>query len=80
MLFNSMQVTPRKRFKCPECKNEDALGVNKAHFMERSRCIQEFADRFGKMPLKTAEFRADPILQQDDIPVKMKKFQNIGII
>lgn len=54
--------------------------MNQAHFVERSRCIQEFAERFGKMPLKTAEFRADPILQQDDVPAKLKRFQNIGIL
>lgn len=35
---------------------------------------------FKHMPLKTAEFRADPILHQDDIPIRVKRFKNVGTI
>ena len=75
-----IKVTPRKRFKCPECANGDALATNQVHFVERSECIQEFVKVFGNMPLKTVEFRADPILHQDNIPERLKKFRNLGTI
>ena len=32
------------------------------------------------MPLKTAEFRADPILFKDDIPSSVRRYKNIGTI
>ncbi|XP_028414208.1 exostosin-2-like isoform X2 [Dendronephthya gigantea] len=75
-----IKVTPRKRFKCPECAHGDALGPNHVHFVERSLCIQEFVKFFGKLPLKTAEFRADPVLHQHDVPSRIKRFKNIGTI
>ncbi len=48
--------------------------------MERSKCIQELVNFFGNVPLKTVEFRADPILHQDDVPARVKRFKNIGTI
>ena len=75
-----IQATPRKRFKCPECANGDALATNQVHFVARSECIQEFVKLFGHMPLKTVEFRADPILHQGNIPERIKRFKNLGTI
>lgn len=54
-----IKVTPRKKFKCPECSrpspklSADAM----AHLAMRSRCIDYFAQVYGLMPLKAVEFR-----------------------
>jgi hypothetical protein len=34
--------------------------------------------KYGYMPLKAVEFRADPVLFKDNLPEKLKKFVNIG--
>lgn len=75
-----IKVTPRKRFKCPECAGDEALDSNPSHFMERSACIHEFVKSYGTLPLKTAEFRADPILFKDDLPSRIKRYKDIGTI
>lgn len=74
-----VKVTPRKKFKCPECSNNEMLSADVVrHLTERSVCINRFADAFGVMPLKTVEFRADPVLFKDSLPEKLKKFNDIG--
>ena len=40
--------------------------------VERSECINYFTKEYGYMPLKTVQFRADPVLYKDD-PKKMNK-------
>lgn len=72
------QVAPRKKFKCPECTNTEMLSADLHHMVERSKCINKFADIYGKMPLKRVEFRADPVLYKDSFPAKLKRYKNIG--
>ncbi|KAB0370685.1 hypothetical protein FD755_017094 [Muntiacus reevesi] len=72
------EVTPRKKFKCPECTAIDGLSLDQTHMVERSECINKFASVFGTMPLKVVEHRADPVLYKDDFPEKLKSFPNIG--
>ncbi|XP_058832930.1 exostosin-2 [Topomyia yanbarensis] len=73
-----IKVAPRKKFKCPECTNNEMLSADLNHMMERSACINRFADIYGTMPLKTVEFRADPVLFKDNFPEKLKRFNDIG--
>ncbi|XP_069596111.1 exostosin-2 [Ranitomeya imitator] len=73
-----IKVTPRKKFKCPECTAIDGLSLDQTHMVERSECINKFATVFGTMPLKVVEHRADPVLYKDDFPEKLKSFPNIG--
>lgn len=71
-------MTPRKKFKCPECINSEMLSADLNHMMERSACIDRFSKIYGIMPLKTVEFRADPVLYKDNFPEKLKRFNDIG--
>ncbi|XP_063703172.1 exostosin-2 [Culicoides brevitarsis] len=73
-----IKVTPRKKFKCPECTNTEMLSADLNHMMERSACINRFAKIYGTMPLKSVEFRADPVLFKDNFPEKLKRFNDIG--
>ena len=73
-----IKVTPRKKFKCPECINTEMLSADIAHMSERSDCINKFTSVYEAMPLKTVEFRADPVLYKDNYPHEMKKFNDIG--
>lgn len=72
-----VQVTPRKKFKCGECTSGD-LSANEAHLVERSQCVGHFTRVFGTMPLKTVEFRADPVLFMDNFPDKLKLYDDMG--
>lgn len=72
-----IKVTPRKKFKCGECTSGD-LSANEAHMVERSQCVTHFTNVFGTMPLKTVEFRADPVLYMDNFPEKLKLYDNMG--
>jgi glucuronyl/N-acetylglucosaminyl transferase EXT2 len=74
----TLQVTPRKKFKCPECTNTEMLSADLNHMMERSQCIDMFSSIYGSMPLQTVEFRADPVLYKDSFPEKLKRFNDIG--
>lgn len=73
-----IKVTPRKKFKCPECTNTEMLSADLGHMVERSACVDRFAREFGKMPLQAVEFRADPVLFKDPFPEKLKRFNDIG--
>ncbi|GFX25626.1 exostosin-2 [Trichonephila clavipes] len=73
-----IKVTPRKKFKCPECTNVEMLSADVIHMAERSECINTFAESYGVMALKTVEFRADPVLYKDNFPEKLKRFNNVG--
>lgn len=72
-----IKVTPRKKFKCPECSNE-MLSADIGHMVERSKCVDKFAKIFGRIPLQYVEFRADPVLYKDPFPEKLKRFNDIG--
>jgi len=53
-----MKVTPRKKFKCPECTNIEMLSADVVqHLNERSECINRFASIYKTMPLRAVEFR-----------------------
>ncbi|KAL3277943.1 hypothetical protein HHI36_013284 [Cryptolaemus montrouzieri] len=73
-----IKVTPRKKFKCPECTNNEMLSADMGHMIERSQCVDRFAKIFGRMPLQSVEFRADPVLFKDPFPEKLKRFNDIG--
>ncbi|CAD7091199.1 unnamed protein product [Hermetia illucens] len=73
-----IKVAPRKKFKCPECINTEMLSADANHMMERTACINRFAQIYGVMPLKSVEFRADPVLYKDNIPEKLKRFNDVG--
>ena len=75
-----IKVAPRKKFKCstPACSNLDSLSGIQSHMIERSDCINIFAKAYGYMPLRTVEFRADPVLYKDNLPDKLKSFNNLG--
>lgn len=73
-----IKVAPRKKFKCPECTNTEMLSADLSHMAERSQCVDRFARVYGSMPLKSVEFRADPVLYKDLFPEKLKRFNDIG--
>ncbi|XP_311070.6 exostosin-2 [Anopheles gambiae] len=73
-----IKVAPRKKFKCPECTNNEMLSADLNHMTERTACINRFAEIYGTMPLRTVEFRADPVLFKDNFPEKLKRFNDIG--
>lgn len=73
-----IKVAPRKKFKCPECTNTEMLSADLNHMLERSACIDRFAGIYGTMPLKTVEFRVDPVLFKDNFPEKLKRYNDIG--
>lgn len=75
-----IKVTPRKKFKCHsrQCTNAEMLSADKNHMIERSECINLFTKIYGTMPLKTVEYRADPVLFRDNFPEKLKRFNDVG--
>ena len=75
-----IKVAPRQKFKCPECQNLAMLSADLTHMVERSECVNKFAEVFGSMPLKTVEFRADPVLYKDSVPDEVKYFKDIGAL
>jgi len=75
-----IKVTPRKKFKCSECATGGSLSLDETHMVERSTCINYFVDLYGMLPLKSVDFRADPVLYKDDFPDKLKQFPNMGML
>ncbi|XP_063984975.1 exostosin-2 [Diachasmimorpha longicaudata] len=73
-----IKVTPKKKFRCPECTNTEMLSADLAHMAERTQCINTFSRIYRSMPLKSVEFRADPVLFKDVFPEKLKRFNGIG--
>ncbi|KAF7993770.1 hypothetical protein HCN44_010365 [Aphidius gifuensis] len=73
-----IKVTPKKKFRCPECTNTEMLSADLAHMAERTDCINHFSRIYTTMPLKSVEFRADPVLFRDVFPQKLKRFNGIG--
>lgn len=62
----------------PSIRIPEMLSADINHMMERSACIDRFAKIYGGMPLKTVEFRADPVLYKDNFPDKLKRFNDVG--
>ena len=73
-----IKVTPRKKFKCPQCTNTEMISADLRYMEERSECIGFFEEIYGMMPLKTVPFRADPVLYKDNFPNDLKRFASIG--
>lgn len=73
-----IKVTPKKKFRCPECTNTEMLSADLTHMLERTQCINKFSSIYGSMPLQSVEFRADPVLFKDIFPEKLKRFNDIG--
>lgn len=72
-------MTPRKKFKCPTCNNNEMLSTDSGHMVVRTDCINKFAQIMGFMPLISAEFRADPVLYKvDGIPKQLRRFTDMG--
>jgi len=40
--------------------------------------MNHFMKLYGALPLKSVNFRADPVLYKDEFPEKLKAFPNIG--
>ncbi|CAG0879673.1 unnamed protein product [Darwinula stevensoni] len=74
-----IKVGPRKKFRYPEYQNAQ-LSTDLGHMKRRSECINRFAGAFGYMPLRSVEFRADPVLYKDDFPDKLKRFPEVGTL
>merc|ERR1712117_860689 len=51
-----IKVAPRKKFKC----STTGGGL----------CINLFSEKYGGMPLRTVEYRVDPVLYKDQVPDK----------
>ena len=75
-----IKVGPRKKFKCstPSCENAGMLSASASHLEERSQCLDKFVKIYGHNPLKTVEFRADPVLYKENLPDSVKLFKDIG--
>ena len=74
-----IKVTPRQKFKCPECSTAAMISGDMGdHMVERSECINRFTNIYGMMPLQTVEFRADPVLYKDPFPNELKWFSDVG--
>ena len=73
-----IKVTPRKKFKCSECLTGGSLSLDESHMVERSTCMNYFMNIYGMLPLKSVNFRADPLLYMDEFPSKLKKFSSMG--
>ena len=74
-----IKVGPRKKFKCstPSCENAGMLSAATSHLEERSSCLDSFIKIYGHNPLKSVQFRADPVLYKDSFPDSLKMFKDI---
>ena len=72
----------RKKFRCitAECDNTGMLSQDLSHLARRSQCINKFARAYPRMPLKSVEFRADPVLYRNDLPPSVQVYSDIGKI
>ncbi|XP_073955617.1 exostosin-2-like [Choristoneura fumiferana] len=74
-----IKVTPRKKFKCPECTNTEMLSADARHMSQRSACIHRFTEIYGHMALKSVEFRADPLQYKETSGVP-HMYPDIGVL
>ena len=54
------------------------MSSDQGHLAERSTCINMLVEMFGYMPLKSVEFRADPVLYKDAFAEQLKLYNDIG--
>jgi len=54
------------------------LSADQGHMATRTSCVNMFAAIYGRMPLKTVEYRVDPVLYRDIFPKKLKRYNNVG--
>jgi len=73
-----MQISPRKKFTCPTCTQEESLWNDPEHYQERDECVNIFEHFFKGMPLKTVKFRLDPVLYKEPVPDRIKEYPDIG--
>ena len=74
-----LKVTPRKKFKCPECADVAGLSDRDEKYMQvRSECVNHFAEQFGGMVLKTVDFQVDPVLFKQNVSEELLRFRDIG--
>ena len=71
-----LQVSPRKKFKCPLCTSEESLWSDPQHYLERNECINVFHSFFRSLPLQTVKFRLDPVLFKIDSP--LNRYPDMG--
>ncbi|KAJ2951256.1 hypothetical protein O0L34_g5657 [Tuta absoluta] len=75
-----IKVTPRKKFKCPECTNTEMLSADARHMSQRSACINHFTKVYGQMALKPIEFRADPLQYKEEKSGVPHLYPDIGAL
>ncbi|KAL4709682.1 hypothetical protein ACJJTC_007413 [Scirpophaga incertulas] len=75
-----IKVTPRKKFKCPECTNTEMLSADARHMSHRSACIDRFAKIYGHMALQAVEFRADPLQYRETVSGIPHMYPDIGAL
>ncbi|KAJ6215419.1 hypothetical protein RDWZM_009919 [Blomia tropicalis] len=76
-----IKVTPRKKFKCPECRQNHKLSTDAMqHLRIRSQCIDHFVSIYKMLPLKAVEYRSNPVLYRDNIPDKLKHYNSVGTL
>ncbi|OQR71227.1 hypothetical protein BIW11_01534, partial [Tropilaelaps mercedesae] len=76
-----VKVAPRKKFKPdtpPTAAN--SLSASLDHMQARSECINEFVKAFSGMPLSISQCRADPVLFKDNLPLRLKRFNQVGVL
>jgi glucuronyl/N-acetylglucosaminyl transferase EXT2 len=56
------------------------LSADVTHMVERSECINQFTTTYTTMPLRTIEFRADPVLYKDQVPNVLRKYTDVGAL
>ena len=66
-----IKVLARKKFKSTSASLSSGIV---SHLVARNTCMQKFTDAFGVMPLRTVEFRADPVLYKQQGYVDHMKF------
>lgn len=71
-----IKVLARKKFKVTS--GGISAGIL-SHLVERNKCMKVFAEAFGLVPLRTTEFRADPVLYKvDAVPEILKLYPSNG--
>jgi glucuronyl/N-acetylglucosaminyl transferase EXT2 len=74
-----IKVGPRKKFRAANAAS--GLSTELATYLEaRSHCVNLFATWYGHMPLVKAEFRGDPLLFKEGLPVRLQRYPDLGTL